>query len=391
VNLRRLTLRSILGDPFRSAAIFVLVCLLTGTSLATTLVLRGAQDSVHLALSRLGADVVVVPLGAEGRVESALLTGMPTGVWMPREIVARLEQVPGVERVSPQLYLAQLDDVRSDSGAPAPLVAFDPDSDFTVRPWLGDSETSGTLPGQAIVGSRVETSSGPDLTVLGRHLVLSARLEPTGAGLDNTVFIPFAEAEALAQTGRLPDVPADAVSAVLVKVSAGSTPEDVAVRIMQDVAGVVPIESPDLFQSFRRQLTGLMRGMLAALAVTWALAIVLVGLIFSMIVAARRREIGVLRALGATRAFVLGSLLIEAAAIGLAGGLAGLATGTLITYLLQTNIGNSVGLPFLFPSLAQLAPLVAAGLGLATFAVIVAAGVPVLRIGRLDPVAAMRD
>ena len=91
MNLPRLTLRHLSGSAYRTAAIFLLVCLLTGTTLATTLVLRGAQDSVRLALTRLGADVVVVPLGAEGRVESALLTGMPTGVW----IVARVVQGTG--------------------------------------------------------------------------------------------------------------------------------------------------------------------------------------------------------------------------------------------------------------------------------------------------------
>ena len=47
----------------------------------------------------------------------------------------------------------------------------------------------------------------------------------------------------------------------------------------------------------------------------------------SISVVRRREEIGILRALGATRTGVLGAFLLEAACLGLAGGVAGVALG----------------------------------------------------------------
>jgi hypothetical protein len=45
---------------------------------------------------------------------------------------------------------------------------------------------------------------------------------------------------------------------------------------------VTPIQSPDLFQAFRKQMTGLQQGMLVILSVILAMSLLLIGLIFSM-------------------------------------------------------------------------------------------------------------
>ena len=54
----------------------------------------------------------------------------------------------------------------------------------------------------------------------------------------------------------------------------------------------------------------------------------------------RRREIGVLRAIGADRSFTLKAILAEAAGIGLVGGLLGLVLGTVIQYLTCLALTN---------------------------------------------------
>jgi putative ABC transport system permease protein len=54
----------------------------------------------------------------------------------------------------------------------------------------------------------------------------------------------------------------------------------------------------------------------------------------------RRREIGVLRAIGSTRRFTLNAILAEAAGIGIVGGLLGLILGGAIQYLVSIALTN---------------------------------------------------
>jgi putative ABC transport system permease protein len=54
----------------------------------------------------------------------------------------------------------------------------------------------------------------------------------------------------------------------------------------------------------------------------------------------RRREIGVLRAIGSTRRFTLNAILAEAAGIGIVGGLLGLVLGAAMQYLVSIALTN---------------------------------------------------
>ena len=54
----------------------------------------------------------------------------------------------------------------------------------------------------------------------------------------------------------------------------------------------------------------------------------------------RRREIGVLRAIGSTRRFTRNAILAEAAGIGIVGGILGLILGSAIQYLISVAMTN---------------------------------------------------
>ncbi len=84
MSLLRLAWRNIAGSSFRSWVVFLCALFVAGLALSSTLVMRGAENSLRLAMERLGADIIVVPRGAETKVESALLMGHPATVWMPR-------------------------------------------------------------------------------------------------------------------------------------------------------------------------------------------------------------------------------------------------------------------------------------------------------------------
>ena len=124
---------------------------------------------------------------------------------------------------------------------------------------------------------------------------------------------------------------------------------------------------------------------------TWLLSVVLIGLVFSMAAYERRRELGVLRALGATRNFVLRSRLTEAGLLALGGGVAGVVVVAIGLSVFRKAIFDNLGIPFVFPDVPGLLLQVGLGLLLALLSVTLAALIPAYRISHEDPAAAMRE
>jgi putative ABC transport system permease protein len=162
-------------------------------------------------------------------------------------------------------------------------------------------------------------------------------------------------------------------------------------EIMRQVPGVTPVASPDMFQSYRQQMNGLIASVLLVLGITLVLSCLLIGLIFSMAANERRRELGVLRAMGATRNFVMRSLLLEASILALEGGLAGISISVLVIFLFRNLIMRSLGFPFLLPDPGLLFIEVLIGLVVALASVTLAAMIPAYRISHLEPALAMRE
>jgi putative ABC transport system permease protein len=121
------------------------------------------------------------------------------------------------------------------------------------------------------------------------------------------------------------------------------------------------------------------------LGITWAMSVILIGLVFSMAANERRKELGVIRALGATRRYVFQALIAEAGLLALIGGAIGLGLAVLVTYLFQRLIVVTLDLPFLLPSLGTLLLYIGVGLMLTMISVSLAALFPAFRISRQDP------
>jgi putative ABC transport system permease protein len=397
MNFIDLTLKNISGTAYRSWVIGLCAFILAAFTVGTTLIMRGAETSLRLALDRLGADIVVVPQGSETKAETALLMGKPASIWMPASTQQKVAAVSGVAQTSPQLYLSTLTGASCCSVSDMFLIAYDPATDFTIQPWLEQKIGSGLKLGEAVGGHFVFVPDGePNIKLYGYFVTLAANIEETGTGLDQSLFLTFETARDMArmsytQAEKPLLIPEGSISAVMVKVTPGSDPKEVAVKIIQQVSGVTPIASANLFQSYRRQMSGLLNILLLVLAFTWILATVLIGLVFTMAANERKRELGVLRAMGATRSFVMKSLLTEAGTLALGGSVAGIALAAFSIGLFRTLIVNTLGVPFLFPSLAPLLGQISIGLAVALVCVMLAALIPALRVSRQDPAMAMRE
>ncbi len=391
-----LAVRNAAGDRVRSWLLALCACAIAAFAVSTAIVVHGAQESLRLVSTRLGADVVVVPRGAETNVDGALLMGTVSPRWLPSADVARIAALDGVAVASPQVYLESLSHASCCAVSHMFIIAFDPRTDFTVEPWLKQS-LGGTLGlQQAVGGSDVSVPVNQNIMLYGYDMWMRGKLEPTGTNLDQSLFISLPTADAMARFSKKAAVeplviPHDRVSSVMVKVSPGADPATVAGEIERAVPGAKAVTRPRMFASYRAQIAGLLDLMLVILGLLLALSLVVMALLLSMAAHERRREIGVMRALGATRRVVVVELLAEALLVACAGGLAGAAIAALGVGLFHTLIAARLGVPFIYPSSGALAGQIAIGLALALIAVGLAAALPALRMSRQEPALSMRE
>lgn len=397
MQLYQLALKNIAGSKFRSWAVVLSALLVAGFALGTTLITRGAETSLQLASERLGADIVVVPEDTVSKMEGALLMGTTTRIWMPASTLDEVAAVPGVMAASPQLYLSTLINAACCSVSDMFMIAYDPKTDFTLTPWLKDNVGDELKLGQAIGGTYVFTPEGEqNIQLYGYLITLMGNLEPTGTGLDQAMFLTFESAYDIARVSTTTAItplliPDDSISSVLVKLEPGADPEAVAVDIMHRVKGVTPIPNAKMFRAYQGQIDGLRTGVLVTMGLTLVVAVMLIGLVFSMATHARRRELGVLRAMGADRLFVFRSVLAEAGLLALTGGVTGIALTVLAVYLFRSLIMRTLGLPFILPSPGSLVLQVAGGLAVALGCVGLAVLLPAYQVSREDPATAMRE
>ncbi len=397
MNTTQLTLKNLKGSAFRSIVVALCALLVSGFAVSITLIMRGAETSLQLALDRLGADIVVVPAGASAQVESALLMGQPAEVWMPEENLQKIAAIPGVGQVSPQLFLSTLADAACCTAPNMFLVAYDPATDFTIQPWLENKIGSGLKLGEVVGGDFIFVPEGSlNILLYGYRVTLKTNLEPTGTGIDQTMFFTFDTARDISRISQTMaisplTIPEGSISAVMVKLAPGSNTRDVAISILKEMPDVTPIESLNMFQSYRKQISGLIKSVAVVLGATWVLSLVVIGLVFSMAANERRREMGVLRALGATRSFILFSLLSEAGLLAAVGGVIGVTISAISIFVFRRAIIDSLGIPFMFPDPPALALQVTAGIALTLVSVILSALIPTFRVSQQDPATAMRE
>jgi putative ABC transport system permease protein len=176
-----------------------------------------------------------------------------------------------------------------------------------------------------------------------------------------------------------------------VKVKENYAIDEVAKRIMVTVPRTYALASLELTRAVHRQTKGLFRMLFLGLTLVWVLAVVLSGLLFSLTVNERRREIGLLRAMGANRNFIFKLFLAESSIIGVGGGLIGVVFAVLFVYLFRVYLMASAKLPLLLPPLLPLSGFMLACLVTASILALPALLYPAVRASRVDPAVTMRE
>ncbi|MEV5972629.1 FtsX-like permease family protein [Streptomyces sp. NPDC051921] len=130
--------------------------------------------------------------------------------------------------------------------------------------------------------------------------------------------------------------------------------------------------------------------MLGFAGIAFLVGIFLIVNTFSMLVAQRTREIGLMRAIGSSRRQINRSVLVEALLLGVVGSLAGVAAGVGLAVGLM-KIMAAAGMQLSTEDLTVRWTTPVVGLVLGVVVTVLAAFVPARRAGKVSPMAALRD
>lgn len=283
------------------------------------------------------------------------------------------------------------------------MVGIDPDTDFTVRPWVKEGiDIGGLKDDEIILGAEghiflglEEARPGDKVVFYGQEFTIAGVLEPTGIGIDDSGYVTMeaiygmaqlADANAMLQI----DVEPGDISVVMVDVKEGYERAEVATAINR-ISGVAAVTSRELMStSVAQKLESLTPGMLLIGAGFWVVTVLMIGALFSMVINERRRELGLLQAMGATRRYVFRMVMLESVELTFLGGVLGLVVGGIVMLALKGSLSTSLGIAFLWPAAWYVALLVAAYLVLALATGAMGALYPATRASRLEPYQAIR-
>lgn len=369
--------KNVKRKPLRSGLLAAIVMLLTFSLFAGAFTIISLQQGLQSYRTRLGADVIVVPVSAtsQGSVDDIFLQGITSNNYMSDKDCQKVLSVDGIEAATKQFYLTSAK--ASCCSTRVQIIGFDPETDFSIQPWIGES-FSGTIgDDDIVVGSNISVPADRKITFYNHEYNVAAQLEQTGTGLDSAVYTnmktirQMAEnAQTLLKTSPFRGVDlGTAASAILIKVADGYEIGDVADDINIHITKVKATSARSMISGIVSGLDGVSRIIGILIAAVWVLAVVILIAVFAMLSNERKKEFAVLRTMGASRKMLFRIMSAEAVEISLIGSALGLLISLLLVLPFSGMIKSALGLPFLTPS----APLLA-GLALAALAVSVLTG-----------------
>ena len=352
----KLSFQNIRRKPLRSGTLMLLAAFLAFSIFAGSLVVMSLQKGLESYEARLGADVVVVPAeaGLKGGLESILLQGIPGYFYMNESAMEKIRGMDGVESVSPQFFLATAK--ASCCSFPIQLIGFDPETDFTIQPWVRESYGGEVSYGDILIGYNVSMPTDGVLTFYNQKMRVVGQLDETGTALDNAVYGSMETMRDIVRNAEslgyqyLGKISADkAVSAVMVRVSEDYPIEDVCNNINIHVRKVDATQAKSMVSGIAGGLKNVSRMIGVLTGLIWALAIGIMAVAFVLIVGERKKEFAILRVSGASRKMLSRLLLTESALVSAIGALCGTALAALTALPFTGLIREKLGLPYLLP------------------------------------------
>ena len=395
MKLYRIVLKDIARRKKRVLFAALGVAIGTMTVVGVLTIALAGQARIYNELEKYGANLAVTP--AINNVDTHLgdlsMGTLAVGEnYIPQETLPQIRQIadgeireargitdPGdIATIAPELYINT-----TVKGSSVMVVGVEPDAESEIKTWWNVQEgeylegTDRALVG-AVAAKLLTLNTGDTIDLNGSAVTVTGILVETGSNDDYQIFVPLETLQrAYGKEGL--------VSSVNIRALCNACPvEIIANAINQNITGVRAIAVKQVAEAEMGIMGRMNRFMWALGGIT--LVVGLFGVINTMMssVNERIKDIGIMRAAGASRNQIMRIFIYEAVIIGIMGGIFGYLAGTLLAYIVGPLVFEGIDINFVL----QYLPL---SLALAILVAAIAAVYPALRATRIRVADAFRS
>ncbi len=357
------------------------------TIVAVLTIALAGETNIYGQLEKYGANLIVMPAISDIDVG---LGGLSLGTLAVGENYISEDKLPEIKQITdgkirealgiedegdiatiaPKLYMNT-----EVNGTSVIVVGVDPQEERKLKTWWRISKGRYLeAPGEALVGATaaelLEFNVGDKIALNGREVTVTGILEETGSNEDYQIFLPIETAQETFNKEGL-------VSSIDVRALCSACPTAViADSINENIPGVRAVAVKQIAETEMGMMEKISKFLLALAGIT--LAVGCFGVVNTMMTSVHERikDIGIMRAVGASRNQIIKIFLYEAIIIGVAGGFLGYIAGTLLAYIAGPLIFGGVAVTYVpqyfLPSLV-----------LATFIAVIATVYPAFRASKI--------
>ncbi len=383
MKLYHLVLKDILRRKKRVlyAALGIVIAAMTVVGILT--IAAAGQARIYAQLEKYGANLSVIP--AISNVDMTLgdlsLGALTVGEnYIPEAKLPEIRQIADgmirealgikdegyIATIAPKLYVNT-----KVKGTSVVVVGVEPKEERIIKTWWRIREGEYLEEGdQALLGAQtaqlLKLNIGDKISLNGSDITVIGILEEAGSSDDYQVFVPI-------QTLQSAFGKEGIVSSVDIRALCNACPvELIADGINQNITGVRAVAVKQVAESEMGMMEKMNKFMLALAGIT--LVIGAFGVVNTMMTSVHERikDIGIMRAVGASRNQIVKAFIYEAIIIGIIGGVLGYVAGTLVAYGVGPLVFEGTAMTYV----PQYLPL---SLLLAIFVAIVSAAYPAFR------------
>ena len=130
ITLGGLPLVNLKRKPFRTAALTIVVAMLTVAFYGGSLLSMNLEAGLNSMQERMGADLMVTPQNTKNEAEALLTNGSASTFYFTNEITDEVAKADGIDEITEQTYISSLAAACCDEKVQ--IIGFNPDTDFVT-------------------------------------------------------------------------------------------------------------------------------------------------------------------------------------------------------------------------------------------------------------------